>query len=154
MVDEIRDSNAGQLRVLKGLCSECACIAAGDPFQDLEGDEACASVEWAREQITPTVLETANRTNNAGLLAAAAGFRNGRAVTPSDGFGLKRVTAWMLGAYEVASKIAKWRRHRTVAVITPVGTRSAFVRQLVERVNSEPPLGKQWNVGPFPLRGR
>jgi superfamily I DNA/RNA helicase len=36
-------------------------------------------------------------------------------------------------------------------VISPVGTRSAFVRRVVERVNKEPPLGKQWRVGPFKL---
>jgi len=151
VVDELQDSKAGQLRVLMGLCMQCECIAAGDPFQDLEGDEACSSVDWARAQCTPTVLETTHRSSNAGLLAAAAAFRNGQPVTASGGFSFKGVAAAPLGAWEVASKIAKWRKLGTVAVITPVGTRSPFVRQVVERVNSKPPLGKKWPVGPFNL---
>lgn len=152
VVDELQDSKAGQLRVLKGLCVRCECIAAGDPFQDLEADDACLSVDWAREQCAPTVLKTPRRTSNAGLLAAATALRNGQPVTASGGFGLKGVSAWGLGAYEVASKIARWRTRGTIAVITPVrATSSAFVRQIVERVNREPPLGQQWKVGPFRL---
>ena len=62
---------------------------------------------------------------------------------------MKAVTAAPLGAWEVASKIANWKRLGTVAVITPVrAARSAFVRQIVDRVNSKP-LGKKWVVGPF-----
>lgn len=152
VVDELQDSKGGQLRVLQGLAARCECIAAGDPFQDLEGGTICASVEWARGQGEPTVLATTRRTSNAGLLAAAAALRGGQPVSAAGGFGLKGVPAWGPGAYEVAAKIAKWLKLGTVALITPVGTtRSAFVRQVVERVNSEPPLGKQWKVGPFKL---
>lgn len=152
VVDELQDSKAGQLRVLKGLCARCECIAAGDPFQDLEGEGTCLSVDWAREQGTPTVLVTTHRTSNAGLLAAATALRTAQPVTIAGGFSLKGVQAAGLGAWEVASKIAKWRNLGTIAVITPVSAaRSTFVRQVVERVNSEPPLGKQWKVGPFKL---
>ncbi len=152
IVDELQDSKDSQLRLLRGLATRCECIAAGDPFQDLDGGASCASVEWAREQGAPTVLETTHRTNNAGLLAAAAALRSGQAVTVSGGFGLKGVSAWGLGAYEVAAKISKWLKLGTVAVITPVGAaRSQFVRRLVERVQSEPPLGQKWKVGPFKL---
>jgi hypothetical protein len=152
VVDELQDSKAAQLRVLKGLCGRCGCIAAGDPFQELDGDGACPSVEWAREQGTPTVLAIVHRTSNVGLLAAAAAFRTSQPVTVAGGFSLKGVQAAPLGAWEIASKISKWRTLGTVAVITPVGAaRSAFVRQVVERVNNEPPLGKKWRVGPFNL---
>lgn len=152
IVDELQDSKGGQLRVLQGLAARCQCVAAGDPFQDLEGEATCASVEWARAQGQPTVLTTTHRTNNAGLLAAAAAFRNGHAVVAAGGFGLKGVSGWGLGAYEVAVKIARWSRLGSVAVITPVGSRSSqFVRQVVERVNKEPPLGGKWKVGPFEL---
>lgn len=152
VVDELQDSKRGQLRVLQGLAARCACIAAGDPFQDLEGSSDCASVEWARVQGTPTVLATIHRTRNAALLAAAGALRSGQAVTVGDGFGLKGVSGWGLGAYEVAVKIARWSRLGSVAVISPVGgSKSAFVRQIVERVKSEPPLGKKWKVGPFAL---
>lgn len=152
VVDELQDSKGSQLRVLQALAARCECIAAGDPFQDLDGETTCSSVDWAREQGAPTVLETTHRTSNAGLLAAAAALRNGQAVTAAGGFGLKGVSAWGLGAYEVAAKIARWLRLGSVAVITPVGCgRSQFVRQVVERVNATPPLGKQWKVGPFKL---
>lgn len=152
VIDELQDSKDGQLRVLQGLAVKCECIAAGDPFQDLDGETTCASVEWAREQSEPTVLETVHRTSNAGLLAAASALRNGQAIRTAIGFGLKGVSAWGLGAYEVAAKIAKWRNFGTVAVITPVRADSSqFVRQIVERVRREPPLGKQWKVGPFKL---
>jgi superfamily I DNA/RNA helicase len=153
IVDELQDSKGGQLRVLQGLATRCECIVAGDPFQDLEGEETCASVEWARKHGQPTVLTTTHRTNNAGLLAAATSLRNGQAVLVAGGFGLKGVAAWALGAYELAAKITRWSSLGSVAVITPVGSRSSpFVRQVVERVNREPPLGKKWKVGPFKLR--
>jgi len=151
VIDELQDSKGGQLRVLKGLCTECACIAAGDPFQDLEGDQSCLSVDWARRQCTPTLLEIPHRTSNAGLLDAATSIRNSRPVKTSGGFALKGVKAAPLGAWEVACKIDKWRKLGTVAVITPVGPRSTFVRTIVDRVNREPPLGKKWRVGPFLL---
>lgn len=152
VVDELQDSKGGQLRVLHGLIVQCECIAAGDPFQDLEGETTCASVDWARGLGAPTVLETIHRTSNAGLLAAAGALRNGHAVTPTGGFGLKGVSAWGLGAYEVAARIARWLELGTVAIITPVGSaRSQFVKKVVERVSREPPLGKQWKVGPFRL---
>ena len=152
VVDELQDSKAGQLRILKGLCVQCECIAAGDPFQDLDGEGTCLSVVWAREQGTPMVLETPHRTSNVGLLAAATAFRSAQAVVAAGGFSLKGVPAAPLGAWEVASKISKWIVLGSIAVITPVGAaRSAFVRQVVERVNSEPPLGRKWKVGPFKL---
>lgn len=152
VVDELQDSKGAQLRVLRGLAARCACIAAGDPFQDLDGEATCPSVDWAREQGQPTMLRTTHRTSNAGLLAAATALRDGHAVTAAGGFGVKGVSAWGLGAYEVAAKISKWLRLGTVAVITPVSAaRSHFVKQVVERVCSEPPLGKQWKVGPFKL---
>jgi superfamily I DNA/RNA helicase len=152
VVDELQDSKAGQLRVLKGLCVGCECIAAGDPFQDLDCEDTCASVEWARKHGTLTLLETTHRTNNAGLLEAATAFRTAQPVVAAGGFSLKGVQAAPLGAWEVASRIAKWKTLGTVAVITPVSAaRSAFVRQIVERVNSEPPLGKKWKIGPFKL---
>jgi hypothetical protein len=118
----------------------------------LDGEASCASVDWARERGVPTVLATTHRTSNAGLLAAASALRNGKTVTAAGGFGVKGVSAWGLGAYEVASKVARWRSLGSVAVITPVGGASSpFVRQVIDRVNSAPPLGKQWKVGPFVL---
>jgi superfamily I DNA/RNA helicase len=150
LIDELQDSKGGQLRVLKGLCERCLCIAAGDPFQDLDGDAVCGSVEWARQQAVPTVLTTTHRTNMSGLLEAASALREGRAVSVARGFTLVGVDAYGLGAWEAAAKIAKWRSLGTIAVITPVTTvTSTFVRQLLERVNKEPPLGQEWKVGPF-----
>jgi superfamily I DNA/RNA helicase len=151
VVDELQDSKGGQLRVLKGLSMRCECIAAGDSFQDLDGDGACASVEWARQQATPTVLTTTHRTQTPGLLAAAAALRDGQAVVPARGFSLVGVPAYGLGAWEVALKIAAWCKLGTVAVITPVtAARSDFVRQVVELINAKP-VGKQRPIGPFKL---
>lgn len=145
VVDELQDSKASQLLVLKGLCAQSRCIAAGDPFQDLEGEDACPSVEWARERGKPTVLETTHRTDNAGLLAAATALRNGHPVAALGGFGLIGVAAPPLGAWHVASRVSKWKHLGTVAVITPVGAaRSVFVRKVVERVNGEQPFSTQW----------
>ncbi|MGV3625816.1 MAG: ATP-dependent helicase [Archangium sp.] len=153
VVDELQDSKGGQLRVLKGLAGRCECIAAGDPFQDLEGETTCASVEWARGQGAPTVLETTHRTRNVGLLAAASALRNGEAVKAAGGFGLKGVPAVPLGAWVLAAQLSKWKPLGTVAVITPVrAAKSTFVRQVVERVNSDKRFGKQWwPTGSFKL---
>lgn len=154
VIDELQDSKGPQLQLLRGLAVRCECIAAGDPFQDLDGETSCPSVEWARQQGAVTVLTTIHRTNNAGLLAAASALRNGEAVVEARGFALKGVPAWGLGAWEVASKIEKWRRlGGTVAVITPVrAANSPFVRLIIERVRSKPPLGKKRKVGPFRLQ--
>lgn len=153
VVDELQDSKGAQLRILQGLAARCECIAAGDPFQDLDGETTCPSVDWAREQGQPTRLTTTHRTRIAGLLAAATALRNGQPVRAGGGFAVKGVSAWGLGAYEVAAKIARWQRLGSVAVITPVGAaRSQFVKQVVDRVCSDPPLGKQWKVGPFKLQ--
>lgn len=68
VVDELQDSKDGQLRISKGLSTRCECIAAGDSFQDLDGDGACASIEWARQQASPTVLTTTIARRPAGCL--------------------------------------------------------------------------------------
>lgn len=151
VIDELQDSKDGQLRVLKGLSARCECIAAGDWFQDLDGETACPSVEWARQQAPPTVLSTTHRTKTPGLLAAATALREHRAVVPARGFSIKGVPAFALGAWEVALKIAQWAGSGSVAVISPVtAARSAFVRQVVERVNSGS-VGQQRPIGPFKL---
>lgn len=151
VVDELQDSKGGQLRVLKGLSTRCQCIAAGDPFQDLDGDGACESVEWARQHPTPTVLTTTHRTKSPGLLAAAAALRGSQAVVPARGFTLVGVPAYGFGAWEVALKIATWCKLGSVAVITPVtAARSGFVRQVVELINAKP-VGKKRPIGPFKL---
>lgn len=149
VIDELQDSKDGQLRVLKGLSVRCECLAAGDWFQDLDGEAACASVEWARQQAPATVLVTTHRTKTPGLLAAATALRERQAVAPARGFSIKGVAASALGAWEVALKITQWVGNGSVAIITPVtAARSAFVRQVVERVNSAP-IGKQKQIGPF-----
>lgn len=151
VVDELQDSKDGQLRVLKGLSTRSQCIAAGDSFQDLDGDGACASVEWARQQATPTVLTTTHRTKTAGLLAAATALRDGQLLAEGRGFTVVGVDAYGLGAWEAGLKIATWWRLGSIAVITPVTSRrSKFVQQLVERVSSKP-LGKKGQIGPFRL---
>lgn len=152
VVDELQDSNGGQLRVLNGLSARCECIVAGDWFQDLNGEGTCASVEWARQQSTPIVLTTTHRTNTPGLLAAATALRGGQPVAAARGFSIVGVDAYGLGAWEAGLKIATWWKHGgSIAVITPVTSkRSKFVRQVVERINSKP-LGKQGQIGPFKL---
>lgn len=151
VVDELQDSKGGQLSVLMGLCERCECIAAGDPFQDLDGDEVCASVEWARRQGPPTLLKKTHRTNKSGLLSAATALREGQLVSNSDGFSIVGVEGYGLGAWEAACKISKWRKLGSIAVITPVtAPRSAFVRQLVLRINSKP-IGQRISIGPFEL---
>lgn len=150
VVDELQDSKGGQLRILKGICERCVCVAAGDPFQELDGDGACASVEWARQQGTPTLLTVTHRTNTPGLLAAASALRQGQAVSRGSGFSLVGVDGYGLGAWEVALQIVKWLKLGSIAVISPVTAgRSNFVRQVVERVNSGP-IGKH-KIGPFKL---
>ncbi|MFT3695695.1 MAG: ATP-dependent helicase [Kofleriaceae bacterium] len=151
IIDELQDSKEGQLRVLKGLAAQCECITAGDWFQDLDGETTCASIEWARQQASPTVLTTIHRTRTPGLLAAATALRDQQAVVPARGFTIKGVAAYGPGAWEVALKITQWIGHGTVAVISPVtAARSKFVREVVERVNSGP-MGKQQQIGPFKL---
>lgn len=154
IVDELQDSKMGQLRLLQGLSGRCTCIAAGDPFQDLEGDETCQSIEWARRMCTPTVLSVTHRTTNAGLIGAASELRSANAVTVSNGFALEGGIAPALAAWKVAATLSKWRALGSVAVISPVKARSSpFVRSVVDRVNDPKRFATQWwPTGSFNLR--
>lgn len=151
IVDELQDSRGGQLRVLKGLCAQCECIAAGDAFQYLNADGACESIDWARGKGLPTVLDTIYRTTNDGLLQAANAFRTGQSVIMAGGFSIKGVPAFQLGAWEVAKQINSWQNRGTIAIITPVRAAiSPFVHKVIERVNKAS-IGKKLRIGPFKI---
>lgn len=154
IVDELQDSKEGQLRLLQGLIARCACIAAGDPFQDLDGDEICQSVEWARRMCTPTVLSVTHRTNNAGLIGAASALRSATSVPVSKGFALEPAIAPALAAWKLAAALSSWRAIGSVAVLSPVKARSSpFVRSVVDRLNDPKRFSKQWwPTGSFNLR--
>jgi hypothetical protein len=151
VVDELQDSKGGQLRLLEQLTARSRCLLAGDPFQDLEGDTSCQAVDWARAQCEATVLSTVHRTKNPALLSAASALRDGKPVLTGVGFSIVGVPKPQLGAWEVASRIAAWKKEGTIAVLSPAGPGSSpFVRDLVARV-AEAPLGQQWRVGPFTI---
>jgi superfamily I DNA/RNA helicase len=152
LVDELQDSKNSQLEVIKGLAVNCCCLCAGDPFQDLDGDAACDSLAWARTQGEGNILEVVHRTNVGGLLAAATALRNGGTVVSGSGFELVGVPAAGLGSWEVAIRMKRWMKLGTLAVLSPVGVgRSQFVNSIVNRVQSEPPLGQKVKIGPFRL---
>jgi hypothetical protein len=137
--------------LLDGLTQHSRCLAAGDAFQDLEGELGCGAVDWARGRCTPTVLTTVHRTSNRTLLAVAAALRAGNPVESGSGFSIVGVPKFELGAWEVASKLSNWKSRGTVAVLSPVSAgSSAFVRSLFARVAAGP-LGKQWPVGPYEI---
>ena len=147
VVDEFQDSKGGQLAMISSLSSFATCIVAADDFQDLEATEVNPAVAWARTNGESESLSEIHRTSAIGLLEASRAVREGRNV-PKNGGGFTLLGARNLnvGARFVSNNLSWWRRCADVAVLTPVRpSRSAFVRDLIARVEqkpiSDPPVG-------------
>lgn len=148
VVDEMQDSNGGQLEMIQELARSAICIAAADDFQDLGTDGKNEAVEWASENGEVISLQQIHRTDVQGLLDASGAIREGRKVNDGEGFKIVCVPKSALGAWFVSKHISKWKRVGNIAIITPTGPhRSSFVKDLIARVESGP-IGKQWRYGP------
>ncbi len=147
VVDEFQDSKRGQLAMISSLSSLTACIVAADDFQDLEDTEANPAVAWARSNGESKSLSDIHRTSASGLLKAGRAVRAGRKVPDKgDGFTVLGARNHNVGASFVSKNLLWWSSCADVAVLTPVRPpRSAFVRDLVARVEdkpiSDPPVG-------------
>ena len=147
VVDEFQDSKRGQLAMISSLSSLTACIVAADDFQDLEDTEVNPAVAWARTNGESKSLSDIHRTSASGLLKAGRAVRAGRKVPDKgDGFTVLGARNHNVGASFVSKNLLWWSSCADVAVLTPVRPpRSAFVRDLVARVEdkpiSDPPVG-------------
>ena len=147
VIDEMQDSQGGQLEMVRALSASASCIAAADDFQDLEAAEENLAVAWAREVGEVESLTHNHRTSMSGLLAAGSALREGRDV-PQDGRGFKVLGAQNhnVGASFVSRNMTWWSGGGDLAVLSPVrSANSNFVRNLIKRVEekpiSDPPVG-------------
>lgn len=140
VVDEMQDSKDGQLVVLQAIAKSATCLAAADDYQDLDGTEDNAAVEWARKHGEVVTLTHNHRTSATGLLNAAKALRDGERV-PENGTGFIALGAHNhnTGASHVSRNLTWWRGCNDIAIITPVrGQNSPFVRDLIHRVEQGP----------------
>ena len=154
VVDEFQDSKGGQLAMISSLSSLATCIVAADDFQDLEATEVNPAVAWARTNGESESLSDIHRTSASGLLEASRALRAGGNVPHSgDGFNVLGARNHNVGASFVSKNLLWWSSCADIAVLTPVRpTRSAFVRDLIARVEarpiSNPPVGPaSYSVG-------
>ena len=147
VVDEFQDSKGGQLAMISSLSSLATCIVAADDFQDLESTEVNPAVAWARANGESESLSDIHRTSASGLLEASRALRAGRNVPDNgDGFTVLGAQNHNVGAGFVSKNLSWWSSCADIAVLTPVRpSRSAFVRDLIARVEarpiSNPPVG-------------
>ena len=147
VVDEFQDSKGGQLAMVSSLSSVATGIAAADDFQDLENTEVNPAVAWARTNGESESLSDIHRTSASGLLEASRAVRAGGNVPHNgDGFTVLGAQNHNVGASFVSRNLSWWRNCADIAVLTPVRpSRSAFVRDLIPRVEekpiSDPPVG-------------
>ena len=148
VVDEFQDSKGGQLAMISALSSLATCIAAADDFQDLEATEVNPAVAWARTNSESESLSDVYRTSASGLLEASRTLRAGGDVPRSgEGFTVLGARNHNVGASFVSKNLLWWIGCADIAVLTPVRpSRSAFVRNLIARVQAGPISGDQ--VGP------
>ena len=147
VVDEFQDSKGGQLAMISSLSSSATSIAAADDFQDLEETGVNLAVAWARTHGERESLSDIHRTSAVGLLDASRALRSGGNVPRNgDGFTVLGAHNHNVGASFVSRNISWWRNCADIAVLSPVRpSRSAFVRDLIARVEarpiSNPPVG-------------
>lgn len=151
LVDEGQDLRPQRLRMLAALSASVRTLVAADEFQCLDQDlRPNPLVAWLREVANPQTLIQIHRTNVAGLLAAAAAIRGGKA--PVDGRGFRILPPGVsipLAATLLANAIA-WRPMRgNVAVISPA-LQGGYAQNVVRRVG-EGPCGKKHQNGPYPI---
>jgi hypothetical protein len=149
LVDEGQDLKPQRLRILVALSGSTRTLIAADEFQCL--DQALRPnplVSWLQHAAEPETLVQVQRTNVAGLLAAATTIRNGQAPVNGQGFRILPPGASIpLAATLLANAIA-WRGGGNIAVITP-GMQGGFAKSVVARVG-EGPCGRQQN-GPYSI---
>jgi AAA domain len=151
LVDEGQDLRPERLRMLVALSAAARTLIAADEFQCLDQTlRPNPLVTWLREGWEPETLAQIRRTNIAGLLAAAAAIRSGRAPVDGQGFRILPPGASIpLAATLLANAIA-WRPGGgNVAVITPA-LQGGYAQNVVARVR-EGPCGQHGN-GPYSIQ--
>lgn len=147
LVDEGQDLRPQRLRMLVALSGAAHALIAADEFQCL--DQALRPnplVTWLQNELEPETLVQVQRTNVAGLLAAATAIRGGQAPVNGQGFRiLQPGVSIPLAAALLANAIA-WRQGGDVAIITPA-LQGGFAQSVVARV-AEGPCGQHQN-GPY-----
>lgn len=149
LVDEGQDLRPQRLRMLVALSGATHALIAADEFQCL--DQALRPnplVTWLQNEAEPETLLQVQRTNVAGLLAAATAIRGGQPAVNGQGFRiLQPGVSVPLAATLLANAIA-WRQGGDVAIITPA-LQGGYAQSVVARV-VQGPCGQQQN-GPYSI---
>jgi hypothetical protein len=152
VVDEFQDCKGDRLCIVQAIESCCHVIAAADEYQDLQPDGSNAAVAWLHASAGKhTVLSGNHRTKQLILLQAASQLR----LSQDCGTALGNTLMSGFNASAAAGGVARtlcWKQCKDVVILTPTTPeKSAFVRDVVERLTSKPiqPSGISKPVGPF-----
>lgn len=146
IVDEAQDLSAERVDIVRGLSRMCCLYLAADEYQCLNDQQANVAMNWLHETSCVTSLTGNYRTTVPALLNAALAVRTGQEVVSEGNFRVIGVPAFGLGAWEVASDLARGDRWNW-AILSPV--RKGFALHVVERLKQRP-IGKV-PLGPFSI---
>lgn len=153
LVDEAQDLTVPRLSMVQALALDGDLLLAADEFQCLQTDlHDNPTIRWLQESVKVEGLTKVKRTDVPGLLEAATALRRSSSLLLSGrGFKLVEASAPELMAWHVSSALDRARKQReSVAVITPSRS-GGMVDAVLERVRAGP-IGRDWKVGPFPIR--
>jgi len=147
VVDEMQDSDGGQLEMLRGLFAKAHIFCAADDFQNLFSTGVSPSIAWAHEIGVPFALDGNHRTSQAGLLSAASAVRSSGTM-PMNGTGLRVrfVDSAPLGGAVLAYAVLDARKHgaQSIAVLAARKPETdVFVRGVVAWAASAEGRGKK-----------
>lgn len=151
VVDELQDSKAGQLRVLRALSNVVTCYLAGDGFQDLAAEGENEALTWAKSVVKPTQLQTIHRTKVEDILAVATALRSGAKVVGGTKCTILQAPKKDIAASFLANNMTWWWSAKPdIVILSPTGPAgSPFVRETLERLSQEPFRKNGKSVGPF-----
>lgn len=136
VVDEFQDCEEGHLQIIKKISENNSLLIAADDFQKLDNELNSLAVNWLNESIICEELSTIFRTNDNKILNSARALRNN--TQAEDAIEVKFVASKDLAAWTVASQI-EWyskmeQEGRSLALISPVGQKNAFIRDTLNRL--------------------
>lgn len=138
VLDELQDCKGAKLNLLIELSYITKSYAAADAFQDLDGSDRCAAIEWAQAHGEIQHLTGNHRTDTKGILDAARALRTGESCTLKGvGFDVQAIRAAPIAGAATAWKVKSWQKDGTIAILSPTSpARSAFVKKVVNWLSS------------------
>jgi superfamily I DNA/RNA helicase len=153
VVDEAQDLTPSRLRIIRAIVDTGVLLVAADEFQCLEESlRPNPFASWLHTVAIPAILTKPERTNAAGLLAAAAALRGGMApICHKPSFNIETTPTATLAGTFAANQIGWYARGGKIAIITP--SSKDFAPKVVQWVkdnrtkNGNGPFNIKWEHG-------